>query len=305
MINQQYKFLLKCICLLLVIVLGLSLYTINKNQNTIRIGAKNFTEQQVLAYALEDIIENQTDYEVDVVTGIDTTSILNNALLRQDLDLYIEYSSVAYIEIYQHLYDGESNAEIVDTIKQDYANDGLTWLVDLGFENSNAIICNQYCQEHDIDNLSDLESDAQFSFGAPIYFFKRSDGFNLLVDKYGYNNYQQVNLDSNLVYPALSSGEVDLGLAFTTDAKLATGDYQIINDDQNAFSAYEAGIVVNDQSLDQFPGLEEILLQLNSYFTTEKIQEYNNMVENDGLSSQQVGELIADQFIKNIVQKEN
>lgn len=293
MIKTMYKtVVISLICFVAAIVI-LHLYINQADDNTIKIGAKNLTEQQIIAYALEDIIEEQTDYEVDVVTGMDTTSILNYALMRQDLDLYIEYSSVAFIEIYHHQFTGQSPEVIMESVKADYASDNLRWIADLGFENSNAVICQAYCEERQIEQLSQIDPAEEFRFGAPIYFFERSDGFNLLEDIYGFDQVDQVNLDTSLVYPAITNQEIDLGLAFTTDAKLASDKYQVIADDLGAFANYQAGIIVNEQSLLDFPKLEDILLACNNYFTTSEIQEYNNLVENEEQSPQKVAEIIS------------
>lgn len=293
MVNRMYRYVILSFIFLVVSVVFLQAYNYKNEQMTIKIGVKNLTEQQIVAYAIEDVVEAKTDYKVDVITGMDATSILNYALLRQDIDLYIEYSSVALIEIYHHMYEGQSNAQIIKTIKKDYQKDGLSWLVDLGFENSNAVICKEYCEKNNISKLSDIKAKQNFSFSSPLYFYERSDGFKLLEKTYGYQNVDKINLDLPLIFPAISNGESDLGLAFTTDAKLASEKYKVLDDDLNAFASYQAGIIVNDKSLKKFPDLEEILKQFEHKFTTKDIQAYNDMVENGDKSPQEIGKIIS------------
>ncbi len=298
MIEDTYKYLLKIAIIFLILLSFLIVYFIFTDSKTIKIGTKNMTEQQVIAYALKDVIEETTNYKVDLVTGMDTSSILNNALIHDDIDLYVEYSSVAFIELYNHEYKNQNKEEIKKEIKKDYKKDGLNWYTNLGFENSNAIICSDVCVDNDINKLSEIPQDYNFTFGAAPYFYERSDGFNLLVDTYGFNSYKKTNLDSTLVYSAISNNDIDLGLSFTTDAKLYSGKYKELEDDKLAFPTYEAGIVVSDSALNKYPELGEVLEMFEGYFTTKEIQKYNNMVENDGNSAQEVGGIIAKEILK-------
>ncbi len=299
MIEDTYKYLLKIAIIFLIILSFLVVYFIFTDSKTIKIGTKNMTEQQVIAYTLKDVIEAKTDYKVDLVTGMDTSSILNNALIHDDIDLYVEYSSVAFIELYKHEYENQSKEEIKEIIKKDYKKDNLNWYTDLGFENSNVIICGDVCYKEDINKLSEIPVDYNFNFGAAPYFYERSDGFNLLTNTYGFNNYKKTNLDSTLIYSAIENNDIDLGLSFSTDAKLYNNDnFKILEDDLLAFPSYEAGIVISDNALEKYPELSSVLSMFEDYFTTEDIQKYNKMVENDGYSAQEVGDLIAKEMLK-------
>ncbi len=299
MIRQMYRRLFVIFIIFLIITLIFGVMCFKNDENTIKIGTKNFTEQKVIAYTIEDIIEKKTDYNVEVIEGMDTSSILNYALVRGDIDLYSEYSSVAFIELYQHQYDNQSNKKIMKTVKDDYESDGLEWRENLGFDNSNAIICGDYCSENHITKLSQIPVDAKLKFGAPIYFFSRSDGFNLLEDSYGYNNFKQVSLDNSLIYNAIDNDQVDLGLAFTTDAKLLTGKYNVIEDDKKAFATYDAGLVVNKESLNKYPELAGCLELVEDYFSNSDIQKYNSMVENEHKDVKKIAKTISADILKN------
>lgn len=162
--------------------------------------------------------------------------------------MYVEYSSVSYIEIFNQLYTGQSNTDIIKYIKKKYSEIGISWISTLGFDNSNVLICNQYCDDNNITTYSELAQSGKFKFGAPIYFYSRSDGYNLLEDKYGnsFKEAEKINLDPTLVYSALESDDIDVGLAFSTDSKLVSGNYTILEDDRQIFPKYDAGLVVNN-----------------------------------------------------------
>ncbi len=298
MIQNTYKYLIKVSLIFIFILAILMIHFIILDNKTIKIGTKNMTEQLIIANTLKDVIEEKTDYKVDLVTGMDTSSILNNALIHGDIDLYIEYSSVAFIELYKHEYNNQNKKEIEDIIKKDYKKDGLNWYENLGFENSNVIICSDVCKKNNISKLSMIPKDYNFNFGAAPYFYERSDGFNLLTDTYGFNNYKKTNLDSTLVYSAIDSNSVDLGLSFSTDPKLYTNKYNVLEDDLLAFPTYQAGIVISDEALNKYPDIKGVLDMFNNYFSTKDIQKYNNMVENEKKDVKDVAFLISKKMLK-------
>ncbi len=60
-------------------------------EDTITIGGKNFTEQNILVYMMEDPIIDKTKLKVVTKPNLGGTLIVSQALDRGDLDLYDEY----------------------------------------------------------------------------------------------------------------------------------------------------------------------------------------------------------------------
>lgn len=265
------------------ILLNLSL--LRSRQNTIYIGTKNLTEQQIIANVYKQVIETNTDYKVKIISGLDTTSFVQNALESGDIDMYVEYTSSAYLEVFKHEYNNQSQAEVVSTLKSDYKNDGLELNSLLGFENSNALICNKFCSN--IDSISDLDGKS-FTFAAPAYFFERSDGYNLLSDKYDFSNVETIKADPVVIYQGIISGQIDVGLGFTTDAKLARDDIKVLKDGDLIFPRYDAMLVTSDDFKRKYPDVEEQISRVNGTIQTSEIQELNDEVENQKVATEEV-----------------
>lgn len=282
---KQIK-LIKVIGLVMaVVVVGLNLSQIKSRENTIYIGTKNLTEQQILANLYKEVIETNTDYRVRIISGLDTTSFVQSALLSNDIDMYVEYTSTAFLEVFKHQFKHQSSSEIVKTLNEDYRKLGLELNSLLGFENSNAIICSQYCDG--IDTISDLDGQT-FSFAAPAYFFERSDGYNLLTDEYDFSNVEIVKADPVIIYQGIISGQIDVGLGFTTDAKLARGDINVLTDTDNVFPSYDAMLVTSGDFKTKYPEAAVAIEQINGTITTEEIQMLNDQVENQAMAVQEV-----------------
>lgn len=279
---------------LIFIIVFLILYTFllsQNNKNTIIIGTKNFTEQEIIGYLLEDIIESETKYKVKVLGGIGETSFLQSAMEFGDLDIYVDYTSTAYQNVLGYSYQGESNQEIYEIVKREYNQKfDFNWISLLGFENSNAILCKDFCREHNITKLSELKKYKDLSIGAPIQFFTRSDGLSLLINNYDVTvkKENQVTLDRGLIYPSLNNDELDLALGYTTDGQLFNSDIIILEDDLNSFAKYDAGIIVSEKSLEKYQGLEQVLKKLNQTITLEQMQELNYQVDIKGDDLDQV-----------------
>mgnify|MGYP002055975932 CR=1 FL=1 len=68
-------------------------------QDTIRIGAKNFTESAVLAELMAQTIEAHTDRKVELRTGLGGTMICWAALKAGEIDIYAEYTGTGWMTI--------------------------------------------------------------------------------------------------------------------------------------------------------------------------------------------------------------
>lgn len=285
--TSQIRLLKTVVISLIIIAIGLNLTQVRTRTNTIYIGTKNLTEQQIIANVYKQVIEANTDYQVRIVSGLDTTSFVQNALLAGDIDMYVEYTSTAYLEVFKHDFQQQTKEQIVNTLKTDYQNIGLQLNSLLGFENSNGIICNKYCDN--LQTISDLDGE-QFSFAAPAYFFERSDGYNLLTDQYDFTNVEDIKADPIVIYQGIISGQIDVGLGFTTDAKLARQDIKILRDEDNIFPTYDAMLVTNEDFTTKYPEVATELKHIENTITTDDIQALNDQVENQKIPVEKVAE---------------
>src|SRR5690625_4896673 len=68
------------------------------NDDEIVIGGKNFTEQYIMSEMLSILIEENTDLETDIVSNL-AGSTIHDAILSEEIDLYLEYTGTALINI--------------------------------------------------------------------------------------------------------------------------------------------------------------------------------------------------------------
>lgn len=100
---------------------------------TLVIGAKGTPQQELLAEMLAILIAERTGTSVKVVK-FDDTAATHAALMKAELDLYVEYTGVGQLDVLK----GESltdSTALYQAVKERYNQElNLVWLDPLGFE---------------------------------------------------------------------------------------------------------------------------------------------------------------------------
>lgn len=100
---------------------------------TLVIGSTGGVQQELLANMLAQLIIERTGTSIKLVTH-DSSSSAHQALLNDDLDIYVEYTGVGQVQILggEPLQDAD---QLYQTVKKRYNEEmNLIWLKPLGFE---------------------------------------------------------------------------------------------------------------------------------------------------------------------------
>jgi osmoprotectant transport system substrate-binding protein len=95
-------------------------------------------------------------------------------------------------------------------------------------------------------------------------------------------------MDLGLLYPALESGQIEMGAASATDGRLADGAFTVLADDQHYFPPYECAIVVRQSTLDRFAQLRAVLEELSGRISDAEMRRMNAAVDRDHRSVAEV-----------------
>ena len=69
-------------------------------KGTIKIASKPMTEQYILTEIIAQLIEEETDYNVEITKGVGGgTTNIHPALVKGDFDLYPEYTRTAWLNV--------------------------------------------------------------------------------------------------------------------------------------------------------------------------------------------------------------
>ena len=256
----------------------------DRQQHTLTIGSKNFTEQVILGEIVAQHLERGLHLKVDRKLNLGGTLLAHQALLNKQLDMYPEYSGTAFTNVLK--FDPISDPNVVlDRVRTAYlATMQLQWLDPLGFNNSFAIaISGADARAHHLATLTDAAAYAPgFALGAGYEFMQRPDGYGTLNGSYPIHwTASPQTMDLGLLYTALEQKKVSMIAGSTTDAMLAVRDVKVLKDDKNAFPPYQACVVVRSDALTATPGLKESLSQLSGKIGDDVMRKMNYQV--DGL----------------------
>ncbi len=266
-------------------------------ERTIRIATKNFTEQLILGEILKQWIEERTDLKVELKQGLGGTLICHQALLKGEIDLYVEYTGTALQTILkEQRSEGASATNVFALVEEAYAEQfSCRVFPSFGFENTYAIaVQREKARGAGWQSISDLGPAAPAMLaGFTAEFIERSDGLPGLRTSYGLRFKRVVDLLPDLMYSALAEGEVDVICAFSTDGRILKHDLQVLTDNRGFFPPYEACPVARSEILTRHPELAAALLELRDTIDAATMTRLNN----EAYSQQKTPAEIAEAFL--------
>lgn len=252
----------------------------------IQIATKPMTEQYILGEMLKQVIEDKTGYTCEVTEGIaGGTNNIMPAMESGEFDLYPEYTSSGYVMVLGHDAVGVDDEAMWEQLLQEYHdNYQMTWVGQYGFNNTFCLVVRgDVAEEYGLVTSSDLTAVSdQLVFGGNPDYIERADGYNMLCDTYGYHFKDTVGIDIGVKYAALDNGDIDVTNGFTTDAQLSAQDVVVLEDDKHLQVNYFCSTVVREDTLEEYPGLEDALMLMDGLLTDEDMSRLNYLVEVEG-----------------------
>ncbi len=285
---KKISFLLGCVLLCAGIVQA-------AEKPLIRIGARVFTEQTLLAEITSQYL-NSKGYNAQVTGGLGS-SLARSAHESGQLDMVWEYTGVSLVA-YNHVTEKLDSQQSYDRVKELDAKKGLVWLHPSKFSNTYALalpqkVAEEFPQIHSVSDLNKALRDPENKdalVALDTEFANRSDGLQGMVKLYDMDltrrNIRQ--MDAGLVYTALKNGQVFAGLVYTTDGRLSAFNLKLLEDDMHYFPDYTAAPVVSKAYLDKHPDLKGLLKPLADLFDDETMRQLNARVDVDHESPSKV-----------------
>lgn len=255
--------------------------TSSKSNNTVVIGGKNFTEQDILVYLMKYVIEDQTKLKVDTKAFLGGTKIVSEALDRGDIQIYAEYTGTALINLLGQPLINDPKAAY-DKVKSIYKEKKqLEWLEPFGFNNTYTLTMrSDEAKRLGIKKISDLVSAGNnLTLGCTAEFLERPDGIQGLQKSYGFKFKSASAMDPGLTYAAVRDKKVDVIDGFATDGRIPAFNLQILIDDKNYFPPYFAAPVVRADLLKKHPEIAPALNRLAGKLDDKTMATLNAKVD--------------------------
>jgi len=259
----------------------LALAACSSSKPTIVVGSKNFTEQVILGEIIAAQIERRLHVEVDRRLNLGGTLLAHEALKSGSIDLYPEYTGTALTQILQLPIEKDPK-QVLEKVQYGYRAVHVQWLAPLGFNDTFAMVMlAKTAQENHVRTLSDAAAHP-WRLGVGYEFTQRPDGLTGLIRTYGLKiDGEPVTMDLGLLYAALKTDRVDLAAANATDGMLGHPEFIALEDDRHYFPPYECAIVVRDETLERFPGLQAALTELSGRIDDAAMRRMNAAIDVD------------------------
>ncbi|AFV12232.1 ABC-type glycine betaine transport system, substrate-binding domain protein [Thermacetogenium phaeum DSM 12270] len=268
---------------------------------TIVVGSKTFTEALLLGtmtyYYLQDL-----GYPVENKVGLGELAVIRPALESGEIGCYWEYTGTVLINVMQHepSFDEEESFNLV---KEWDAKNGIIWLDYAPLNDTYGImvrkdIADKYNLKTTSELIEQIKKGEKLRFVSTQEYNERPDGLAHFEEVYGFKYPRDlvINAALNVGYEALKTGQAEVGLAFTTDARVKAYNLVMLEDDKKCFPVYNAAPLFRKEILEAYPEIPEQMKKLSSLLDNDTIMELNKQVDVDKKS---VGEVAKDFLKKN------
>lgn len=265
---------------------------------TIVVGGKNFTEQQIIAEMTAQYLQAK-GYDVDKKAGMGS-AVLRQAQENGQVHVYWEYTGTSLIT-YNKVTDRLPADEVYARVKELDAEKGLVWLEPSQANNTYALAMRRAdAAEDGIASISDLaaavNAEKDLTLASNAEWYAREDGLKPLQETYGFafSRSDVKRMDSGLTYQALKEEQVDVALVFATDGRIPAFDFVVLQDDKGFFPNYALTPVVRAETLEANPELAEQLNDLSARLDDAVMSQLNARVD----VNKETIEAVAADFLK-------
>jgi osmoprotectant transport system permease protein len=238
---------------------------------TVVIGAKNFSEQFILARLIGNRLE-QAGYAVSYREGLGSAVALR-ALRSGDIDVYVDYSGTIWADSMHRdrpAPRAQTLAGIADFLKP------AALVGPLGFENAYALAM----KPRGISDLRALAATAPaLRLGSDLEFLSRPE-WRAVQAAYGLRFASSRAYAPSFMYRALESGQVDVISAFSSDGRITADGLTVLADPAHALPGYDAILLVSPQHAHDARFLGAVR-PLVGAIPVEAMRQANYMVDRD------------------------
>jgi osmoprotectant transport system permease protein len=207
------------------------------------LGAKNFSEQYILADLMADGIQaagGSSTQRIDLGSAVAFRALANN-----ELDAYVDYSGTVWANVIGRtdvLPREALLAEMSRWLKQER---GVELLGPLGFANAYVFAMRRdRAAALGIKTLDDLSREARkLKIGSDFEFFSRPE-WTAFDASYGLAFAVRKQYQATFMYKAVLDGEVDVITAFSSDGRILADNLLVLEDTRHVTLPYDAIVLV-------------------------------------------------------------
>lgn len=209
----------------------------------VTVGAKNFSEQYILARLIGDRL-TRAGYSVRYRDGLGS-AVIYGALTSGAIDVYVDYAGTLWTGPMRRRDVPDHKAMAAAIARWTQTTSGVRFVGSLGFENAYAFAMRgDDARQRHIASLSDLVAAAPaLRLGSDLEFLERPE-WAAVQRAYPLRFKATTPYAPTFMYRALASGEADVISAFSSDGRIAADHLAVLSDPKHAIPSYDALLLV-------------------------------------------------------------
>ena len=244
-------------------------------QDTVVVGAKNFSEQFILARVIGARLEG-AGYRVAYREGLGS-AVAYGALRTGAIDVYVDYAGTIWTAEMKRS-DTPPPARMLPAIRDwAKATGGVTLLGALGFENAYTFAMKPRAGIATLDDLA--ARSPELRLGSDLEFLDRAE-WVAVKRAYPMRFASQRAYAPSFMYRALETGEADVISAFSSDGRIAADGLVTLTDPRGAIPRYDAILLLGQKRASDARFAEALRPLLNA-IPVETMRRANYLVDRD------------------------
>ncbi len=261
------------------------------DKETIVVGGKDYTEQDILGNLLSVLLESNTDYNIEYVHEM-ASNVIFAAVQSGDVDVYIDYTGTIYGN-YLNYSEMKTADEVYDICVQELAEQyQMRVLEPLGFNNTYCLAVRpDTAEQFGLRTFSDLAKVSHnMVFGGGFEILNRNDGIPNLKKVYDMSFKEEIAVEGVLRFQAITNDETQVTEAFSTDGPLLKYNLVVLEDDKGFFPPYHAVPVIREDTAQAYPEVLAQLQNLAGAISDEAMRQMNYLVDVENKDPREVAE---------------
>ena len=261
----------------------------------ITVGSFNFPESVLLAYLYADVLAGR-GYRIRVLPGLGTRELVDPALMAGLVQLVPEYtgSALEFVSL-GRVHPTANVAATASALARSVAGRGLVTGRPAAAQDGNAIVVTAgTAARYHLRTIADLARVArQLVFGGPPECPERLYCLPGLRLRYGlaFREFVPLDADGPLTRQALTAGDINVALLFTTDPAITARHLVVLADNRSLQPAENVVPVLRRATANRYgPGLLAALDALSTRLSTAVLTTLDTQVELDRRAPSTVAE---------------
>lgn len=293
------------VAVLVVIALAVTSLARPSSEESLTIASMDFSENEILAYMMEEAIETKLGISVETIPDLGGSSVCLSSINSGEIDGYVEYTGTIYVSMLKKepISDVDQVYEEAKAgMKEMY---GLEVLPSLNVNNTYTLsTTKEIAETYGLEKISDLKKwNGQLTATTTLTFLNREDGLPGVKELYGLTFAKEVGVDGAPRYTALMSEEGDIIDAYSTDGLLKKFDLVVLEDDKGAFPPYYAVPVFRSEVMEKYPGISDVAQELSQVLNTDIMAGLNYLVDEEDRDPKEVAHEFLTEYAPELAEK--